>query len=372
MMARSPGIVVRSLTLGVFGVAAAAAAEQLPVLHVVNWTYFIDDDPQASRTLPITERSLTLRTFAATRHCTIAYTELENEEEIAAHVLANLDTIDVTTDASDHLTSGDGRNAWLALTTADVPHLADLRPEIAALMSAYDPQHRRVPFTAGNTGILYRRDKLAAAPDSWQALYTEPHAMLVDSPITIFSAGLKQRGLQFATATAEDLALVCTDLRKLLMSGRVDSITADLDVIEKALVNGDSHLALMWSGDGLRMIARHPDIPLAFVVPKEGSEFYWESWLVNPRSPQRALALDFVNYLLEPEVQARLVDSIRYRCVTMSGLAELRRTRPTLANDPAIEPPPEIQARCEDSTALEHFELQGMWTRVCEAASGHR
>jgi spermidine/putrescine-binding protein len=146
-------------------------------------------------------------------------------------------------------------------------------------------------------------------------------------------------------------------------------VTADLDHIEAQLAAGDIHMALMWSGDALRMRAAHPEVPIGYRIPDEGSDFFAEGWLVNPRSRHTDLAWSFAAFLLRPEIQVRLCQSLHYQVVTQAALDLLRSDFPDLANDPGVEPPPAILERCDDSTVLEDFDLLGPWNRACESAA---
>ena len=52
----------------------------------------------------------------------------------------------------------------------------------------------------------------------------------------------------------------------------------------------------------------------------------------------------FVNYLLEPEVGARVVDAAHY---ASANLAAREKVRPEILKDPVIYPPDDVLKRCE-------------------------
>lgn len=347
--------------------SSVLAAEELPVLRVVNWTLYIDADRSDNR--PITERSETLREFMAQHRCRVDYIELDTEEEINAYVNQHLEDVDMVIDATEYHTAQHDTGAWLAVTPAEVPELEDLRPVPKAAMGDVS-RTTRIPYLWSTSGILYRADLVPAAPTSWEDLIACPRSAVLDSALSVFTVALRRRGVPLADPTPEQLRGAARDLREWMGTGRVRLATGDLDAIEKSLVTADTTMALMWSGDARRMIAEHPGVPLRYIVPKEGGELTLESWLINPRSPHKELAIAFARHLLSPSVQARIGADIRYGISTNAGFAKLVEEHPEVAADPTIEPPAEVLARCEDPSRLNGPDCQELWNRVCAAVTG--
>jgi spermidine/putrescine-binding protein len=339
-----------------------------PTLRVVNWSSYIETDPAADENLPIAERSPVLQEFMKEFNCRVDYLEFDNEDEIATFVLANLDNVDVVIDATEHLAARSGALTWMPMPEAVQAKLPHLRPEVKRIMDRLATRGR-VPYLGGTTGIVYRSD-LAKEPTSWADLYAAERSACLDSANSTFMADFCYRKIAFTDVDEQQVQLSTRSLRDWLASGRVVSVTADLEQIEELLVSGKVTMALMWSGDALRMRAAHPEVPLNYRIPQEGSDFYCEGWLVNPRTRHADLAWAFTQFLLRPEIQVRLCKAIHYQVATLEALELLRKNHPDLANDLGVEPPPAVLQRCADSNIFERldFDLAGAWNRACESA----
>jgi spermidine/putrescine transport system substrate-binding protein len=347
--------------------AAGTFAEDLPVLKVVNWSIYMDLQPGDGKAAPA-DRSPILRAFMAAHHCRIDYVEFDNEQEINAYVTQHLDEVDLAIDATQYHDNQADAGAWLAVGPAEIPGLTDLRSN--PLPADGSASTTRIPYLWSTSGILYRGDRVAAAPTSWEDLVACPRSAVLDSAPTVFAAALKRRGLSLLKPTPEQLRGAAGDLRDWMMSGRVSLVTADLAKIEASLASGEVDMCLMWSGDAARMIAENPGVDLRYVVPREGSERPVNSWLINPRSQRRALAVALARCLLEPESQVAICSAVRYGVVTNAAKALLAATRPDLAGNPCIEPGADVLGRCEDSSRLNGSDCQTLWSRVCTAAAG--
>ena len=211
------------------------------------------------------------------------------------------------------------------------------------------PTKCRVPYLAGTTGIVYRSD-LTKEPTSWADLYAAERSACLDSANSTFMADFCYRKIPFTEVDEKQVQLSTRSLRDWLASGRVVSVTADLEQIEELLVYGKVSMALMWSGDALRMRAAHSEVPLNYRIPQEGGEFFCEGWLVNPRTRHADLAWSFTQFLLRPEIQVRLCKALHYQVATQEALELLRKKHPDMANDPGVEPPAAVLQRCGDST----------------------
>ena len=78
---------------------------------------------------------------------------------------------------------------------------------------------------------------------------------------------------------------------------------------------------------------------------------------------ENGIAYEFIDFLLQPEIGARLVNGTSY---ASANLAARQFIRPEILADPAIYPPDEVVARCEliedlgDTTTL----LDELWTEI--------
>ena len=106
------------------------------------------------------------------------------------------------------------------------------------------------------------------------------------------------------------------------------------------------------------------DVNLAFTVPKEGANQNFSSMLIPEGAPHPQAAYQFINFMLRPEVIAEVTNEIYYG---NDNVASRPLISPSIINDPALYPTPEIESRlfrsAEASAATERIRTR-TWTRV--------
>ena len=113
------------------------------------------------------------------------------------------------------------------------------------------------------------------------------------------------------------------------------------------LANGEICVAVGYNGDILQARDRAEENKtgqeIAYVIPKEGTIIWFDSYLVPKDAPHPKNAHAFINYMLRPEVIARRHNSVNY--------AERQRRRPRsssnkeVLDDPGVYPPQEVKAK---------------------------
>jgi putrescine transport system substrate-binding protein len=154
----------------------------------------------------------------------------------------------------------------------------------------------------------------------------------------------------------------------LLLAVRPYIRTFDSEGFINALPNKDLCIAMSWSGDfetaEARAKAAGVRINLAFTVPKEGANIWYDAWLIPTGAPHEDAAYKFLNYMLEPQVIAATTNEIHYGNNNRAADAFVQ---PTILHDPAIYPTAGMAARLyeshEVSAAVERLRTRS-WTRI--------
>ena len=92
---------------------------------------------------------------------------------------------------------------------------------------------------------------------------------------------------------------------------------------------------------------------MAFIYPAEGFPFYCDCAVILRESRRARLAHQFLDYLLRPDVSAKIVESTRTATANASALDLLPES---VRRTPSLYPPPEI------------FDL-GEWPRTLDPAT---
>lgn len=107
----------------------------------------------------------------------------------------------------------------------------------------------------------------------------------------------------------EDIEKAEKELRRMkpnLFGLEVDSAKGDI-------VTGKIAMNLAWSGDAVYSIelAAEEDIELRYTVPIEGGNVWFDGW-VMPKGANKELALEFINFLSQPEIAVLNMNEIGY------------------------------------------------------------
>jgi len=218
-------------------------------------------------------------------------------------------------------------------------NISNLDPQFVGL--PYDPANRHsIPYMWGTTGIAYRKDKVAAI-DSWASLWNSRHkdriAMLDDVRET-FGAALKLLGKSENSTDPNEIQAAAA----LLMEQKPLVKAYDSGGFDQMLLSGDAWIAQAYSGQIAKAIAENPLI--AYVIPKEGCTIFVDNVCITRTSRNKALAHEFINFVMEARVAADIANGTGYSSVNLAGRAMIR---PELLTNDAAYPPRDAIDRCE-------------------------
>ncbi|HEV3458627.1 MAG TPA: spermidine/putrescine ABC transporter substrate-binding protein [Thermoanaerobaculia bacterium] len=241
-----------------------------------------------------------------------------------------------------------------------LPGFANLDPRL--LDRKFDPGNRfTIPYLWGTTGIGYDRLKVKGPVDSWGALFDPRYAgriLMLDDMREAFGAALLLAGRSINERDPAALRRAAARLQaqKPLVRTYNSADFANL------LAAGDVDLAQGWNGELAKVVAQDPR-RFAYVVPKEGGTLWIDSLAIPNTARHPDAAYDFLAYLLEPAVAARIAAGVRYATANRTARQLLA---PAIRDDPAVYPPPAVLDRCEliedlgSTTPL----LDRLWTEV--------
>lgn len=226
------------------------------------------------------------------------------------------------------------------LDPAKLPNAATLEDHLQHL--PFDPTQRyAVPYVWGTVGIGYDSAVVATPPDSWAVLWDARYigkiSMLNDQR-EVFGAVLRSMG---ASMNTKDPALIEAAKARLLVQKPLVKAYAS-EHYDQLLASGDVVLAHGWGGPVARAMLDRPSI--RYVVPKEGGTLWADCLVVLKSSPRKELAMQFINYLLEPQVAARTAERLLFASANKAA----RPFVPSrILENPAIYPPLDLLSRLE-------------------------
>ncbi|OQA15680.1 MAG: Spermidine/putrescine-binding periplasmic protein precursor [Firmicutes bacterium ADurb.Bin356] len=127
------------------------------------------------------------------------------------------------------------------------------------------------------------------------------------------------------------------------------------------MIAGNGALAIVYSGDAVWCIEENP--VLAYAVPDEGSNIWFDNIIIPKNSKHTAEAEAFINFLCDAEVALKNTEFIGYSTPNEAAMALLE---PEMLLNEVYNPPNEVIERCEVFHDLGEFVsvYNEAWNRI--------
>ena len=245
---------------------------------------------------------------------------------------------------------------WMASQMYDLGYLQELpREELDTVFENLSPQFQydqdpeqkfSIPWQGGMTGIWVNTeeaDDVTSINDLFDPKYKGRVTMLGELRDTV-PLVMKADGLTTADATKEDWLAAIDKIDEAVDSGQIRRITGN--EYTEDLTSGNAVASIGWSGDGY-LIGRDN---VEWRRPDEGCITWFDTMTIPVGAPNSAAALDFMNYVYQPEVAADLAAFINY-VTPVEGVKEIfEKEDPALAKNQLIFPSDEFIKDCEAYT----------------------
>jgi spermidine/putrescine transport system substrate-binding protein len=195
---------------------------------------------------------------------------------------------------------------------------------------------RAMPYGWGTYGIAYRADLVDKPVTSFAQLFTPARTLqgkIIMSPqaLELVPVALKTLGYSMWSQDPREL-----DAAEVLLKSQkpyVYRYEALLLTEKSALLTGAAHAAMTYSGDAAALQAFNKNVH--YVEADEGQILWFDYWAVLASSTQKKLAYQFLDFLQQPEVNARNVEAIYTATFNEKALAFLSEET---KNNPAVFP----------------------------------
>ena len=236
---------------------------------------------------------------------------------------------------------------------------------------SYDPEGiYTVPYLWGATGIVYNTETWPSPEPGWGLLYDPqvnadyPFALLKGDAQFTFGTACAFQGAGFDCVGQEPWVAAARQIIETRNRDNFVGFTDATAAIEQ-VANGVIHAGVAYNGDLANKRAEDPEIygKLGFFIPEEGSQRWVDVLAIPSRAPNVEAAQAFIEYLLRPEVAARLAN---YNFYTTPNEAALELVNDAL-REPPVMPDPAARERLHftPSVSGEELELlQELWNEA--------
>ena len=174
-----------------------------------------------------------------------------------------------------------------------------------------DGQIWAVPKDWGTTGYVVNTAKVSGEMTSWKQFWDRARddlsgrVMVHDYQLTTIGNALKYFGYSFNSIDEKELG----EAERLLIEAKPHLFAINSDY-QPSMRSGDAWMSVAWTGDAVQLKRDLPE--MHYVLGKEGGEIWTDFYAVPKEAPHRDAAYAFINYLLDPAVNAREVQAHGY------------------------------------------------------------
>ncbi len=235
------------------------------------------------------------------------------------------------------------------LNMDNIPEIANIAPVYMEKSEFFDPGNKySVPYMLGTEGIFYNKTMVDGKEiNSWADLWNEEFAdqiVMPDSVREAFMIALLKNNYSLNSDKEEEIKIASEDLIK--QKGLVYKYSNDSS--RDLIADGSAAIGVAWNGEYIYIKDLNPDVE--FVIPKEGTEFFIDSWIIPKDAANKENAEKWINYLCKAEVAAQNFDYLGY--TTPNEAAKALIDEEYISNE-AIFPTDETISKCESLRMLD-------------------
>lgn len=212
----------------------------------------------------------------------------------------------------------------------------------------FDPDNQySIPYCWGTVGILYNTKMVEEPIDSWTVLWDtqyKDNILMQDSVRDAFAVALKTLGYSLNSTSIHEL----TQAKDLLVQQKPLVQAYVIDQVRDKMIGNEAAIGVIYSGEAIYTQTENPD--LAYVVPKEGSNMWIDSWVMPKNAPNKENAEKFLDFLCSPEIALMNFEYITYS--TPNEKARELIEDPAIRNSEIAFPGDSILSHCETFTYL--------------------
>lgn len=277
------------------------ASDAVPqnLLRVLAWPGYADAD--------------VVKRFEARFHAKVQVTFVDSDETLWEQMHRSsppsFDVLAANTAEIQRYAQG---NLLAALDVSKIPNTAFQLPMFRQRSAIGGIEHDgtvyAIPFTYSSMGLIYDRKQVTVTPHSMQELWNPQYrgrtldfnSAQHNFSFTALALGYRDP-FNLTPAQMRTVARKLVDLRRNLLTFYTLPEEATALFVEH-------HAAMMFGNYGTQQIEllRRAGVDVGYVIPDEGALAWLDCWAMTRGARNRALALSWINYMLEPEVSGLL------------------------------------------------------------------
>lgn len=266
-------------------------------VYVYNWGEYIDPE--------------TLDMFEKETGIQVIYDEFDTNETMYPKVEAGASNYDVVCPSDYMIQKMIDNDLLQELNWDNIPNAkANIGAQYYEQSEAFDPGNRyTVPYCWGTVGILYNKTMVDEPVTSWSILWDEKYAdsiLMQDSVRDLFMVGLKSLGYSMNSTDEKEL----NEAKDLLIQQKPLVQAYVIDQVRDKMIGNEAALGVIYSGEAIFTQRENPD--LEYVIPKEGTNVWIDSWVIPKNAENVENAEKFIDFMCRGDIALLNFDYITY------------------------------------------------------------
>ncbi len=298
----------------------ACTSEKTPTLYLYNWTYYTPDS--------------VVKAFEERYGVKVVYDDYSSNEDMFAKLSAGGTGYDLIVPSADFVSILKHQNMLEKIDTSKIPNLKYLNDAVRSQMH-YDPEMEySVPYFMGAAGIAVNTKAVPNFEPSWNIFGRKDlrgKMTMMNDMREVMGAALVTLGLDGNSTRPEDIE-------------KAYHLVNDVWKPNLVKFDGDSY-AKSFASEAFVVVHGYPEaiykeIPqsmhddVVFFIPKEkNTPLYIDSWCIPKGAKNKELAEQFINFVLEPEIYALLLDEFGYPSTIHTEAGKFQKRTPHYSVD---------------------------------------
>lgn len=264
-------------------------------LTIYNWGDYIDP--------------ALIKKFEKESGIKVIYQTFDSNEAMMTKIEQGGTTFDIAVPSDYAINKMKDENLLIPLDHTKLPNEKYLDKRFMNL--SFDENNKySMPYFWGTLGIIYNKKMFPDKNfDHWDSLWDkdlENQILLIDGAREVMGLGLNSLGYSLNDTNEKHLEEALLKLKK--MTPNVKAIVGD--EIKLLMADNEAGVAVTFSGEASEMLSENAD--LDYVIPKEGSNLWFDNMVIPKTAKNVDGAHQFINFMLKPENAAINAEYVGY------------------------------------------------------------
>ena len=253
---------------------------------VANWAEYIDPD--------------VIDEFEEKTGIKVIYEEFDTNESIYPKIELNTANYDIICPSDYMINKMIENNLLQKINFNNIKNYKNIDNMYIEKSKGFDPTcEYSIPYCWGTVGILYNKTMVKEPVDSWNILWDKKYKddiLMQASVRDAFMVSLSRNGNSINSVDNKELQQARDELikQKPIVQAYV------IDQVRDKMIGEEAALGVIYSGEALFTKTANPN--LEYVIPKEGSNIWMDSWVIPKSAKNVSGAEKFLDFLCDAEV----------------------------------------------------------------------